>query len=209
METPNIYIIGITGGIGSGKSVVSRVLKLMDIPVYDCDTEAKLLYEIDEELARKMKARFGEDIYYNGKNKLNREKLARYIFSDPQALADTNAMVHPAVQAHFGAWCHERQREGYHRVGIESAILFQAGLESLVYTVWAVTAPDSLRLQRAALRDKTDVETIEARLQRQMPQDEVARRADAVINNAPTELILPQIEELIRQLPEKNYLCAE
>lgn len=191
--------IGITGGIGSGKSVISHLLRLMNTPVYDSDFEAKRLYETDAELAGKMKMRFGEDIYYNGKNKLNRTRLAEIIFKDPHALADTNALVHPAVTRHFEEWRHEQALQGYSLVAVESAILFESPLYPLVDSVWVVTAPEEQRLERAAKRDGVSSGAVAERIGRQMAQEEMIRRADAVISNDGSELLIPRIAGLLKQ----------
>ncbi|WP_278757493.1 dephospho-CoA kinase, partial [Alistipes putredinis] len=117
--------VGITGGIGSGKSTVCRLFAACGAPVYDSDTQAKRLMEEDGPLRRRLAARFGEEIYAGGR--LNRKLLAGRVFSDPAELSALNALVHPAVMEDFERWCGRQSGADY--VVLESAILFEAGLE--------------------------------------------------------------------------------
>ena len=120
--------VGITGGIGSGKSTVCRLFAACGAPVYDSDTQAKRLMEEDGPLRRRLAARFGEEIYAGGR--LNRKLLAGRVFSDPAELSALNALVHPAVMEDFERWCGRQSGADY--VVLESAILFEAGLEGYV-----------------------------------------------------------------------------
>ena len=129
--------VGITGGIGSGKSTVCRLFAACGAPVYDSDTQAKRLMEEDGPLRRRLAARFGEEVYAGGR--LNRKLLAGRVFSDPAELSALNALVHPAVMEDFERWCGRQSGADY--VVLESAILFEAGLEGYVDRTIAVTAP--------------------------------------------------------------------
>ena len=128
--------IGVTGGIGSGKSTVCRLFAQKGIAVYDSDAAAKRLMQQDDTLRMRLTERFGADTFRDGQ--LDRSRLAGVVFSDPQALADLNALVHPVVMADFDAWA-ARQEGPY--VILESAILFEAGLETCVDKTVAVLAP--------------------------------------------------------------------
>ncbi len=191
--------IAITGGIGSGKSVVSRILRLMDIPVFDCDAEAKLLYVTDSQLAAGMKALLGREVYLPD-GQINRSYLASHIFQHPETAHAVQQLVHPAVTTGFKRWRTARTEEGYGFVGIESAILFEAGLEALADTIWLVTAPEAVRLQRAMHRDKTSEEQIRSRMAKQASQTELLYRAHAEIINDGKTLLIPQIIHLLTAL---------
>ena len=184
--------VGITGGIGSGKSTVCRLFAAKGIPVYDSDSEAKRL--MAAELRGGIEARFGRDIYREGE--LDRGRLATIVFADSQALADLNAIVHPAVMRDFAAWA-ERQTADY--VVLESAILYEAGLENAVDRVVAVLAPVELRVERACRRDGADPEAVRRRIAAQMDDDTLCRRADFTLVNILEADLVPAVDELDRR----------
>ncbi|WP_417015115.1 dephospho-CoA kinase [Alistipes sp.] len=186
--------VGITGGIGSGKSTVCRLFRQRGVAVYDSDSEAKRLMTGDETLRRRIAARFGEEAYAGGV--LNRSYLASRVFTDPQALADLNALVHPAVMADFAAWA-ERQSGVY--VVLESAILFEAGLEHAVDRTVAVVAPLELRLERTCRRDGCDREAVRRRMAAQLDDDTLRERADYCVVNIFEEDLEPTVAELDRR----------
>ena len=140
--------VGITGGIGSGKSTVCRLFARLGVAVYDSDAGAKRLMTEDAELRRRITDRFGAEAYADGT--LNRTYLAGRVFSEAQALADLNAIVHPAVRADFAAWA--EQQEGDYVI-LESALLFDAGFDACVDRTVAVLAPEALRIERTCRRD--------------------------------------------------------
>ncbi len=176
--------VGITGGIGSGKSTVSRLFAQHGIAVYDSDSEAKRLMADDADLRSAVIARFGADTYPDGQ--LDRARLAACVFSDARALADLNALVHPVVLRDFEAWA-ERQEGPY--VILESAILFEAGLQGSVDRSIAVLAPVELRIQRACRRDGCDEARIRERIAAQMTDDDLCRLADyTMVNILETDL---------------------
>lgn len=183
--------IGITGGIGSGKSTVCRLFAARGIAVYDSDREAKRLMTDDAALRAGIEARFGAGTYCDGR--LDRAKLAACVFADAAALADLNALVHPAVMADFAAWA-ERQAGPY--VVLESAILFEAGLESQVDHTVAVLAPAELRVQRACRRDGCDEAAIRRRMAAQLGDDELCARADYTIVNILEQELEPAVAQL-------------
>lgn len=164
--------VGITGGIGSGKSTVCRLFAACGAPVYDSDTQAKRLMEEDGPLRRRLAARFGEEIYAGGR--LNRKLLAGRVFSDPAELSALNALVHPAVMEDFERWCGRQSGADY--VVLESAILFEAGLEGYVDRTIAVTAPIDVRIARTCLRDGASAEEVRRRIAVQLDEEELRRR---------------------------------
>lgn len=185
--------VGITGGIGSGKSTVCRLFAQRGVAVYDSDAEAKRLMAESPELRAAVSARFGAEAYAGGA--LNRPYLAGKVFSDPAALADLNALVHPAVLADFAAWA-ERQEGSY--VILESAILFDAGLEDSVDWTVAVLAPLELRLERTCRRDKCDPEAVRRRIAAQSDDDVLSEKADYTLVNIFEPDLEPTVAELDR-----------
>ena len=184
-------IIGITGGIGSGKSVVSRILNTRGIPVYDCDKNAKRLEEEDLNVVDSIKAAFGEDSYMAGK--LNKQYLAKKIFGDKKNLETMNNIVHPAVRKDFAQWCDKNKANGVKIVGIESAILSESSIDKIVDSVWVVTAPLETRIERACKRDKAKREDIENRI---INQKESA--GDVIILNDDEHSLIMQIEVALK-----------
>jgi len=183
-------ILGITGGIGSGKSVVSHVLRTMDIPVYDCDSRAKTLNETDEIIRNGLIKLVGDDVYSQGWT-LNREKLAEYLFASKEHTAQINSLIHPRVKADIMQWL--LNQGGCQLVGIESAILFESGINKLVNDIINVSAPESVRLQRIVKRDYTDINKIKVRMRAQMNDEERIKRCKFIITNDNKHALIPQI----------------
>lgn len=188
--------IGITGGIGSGKSVVSHLLDVMGVPMYISDIETKKLMQSDEEIRRSLIALLGEEVYVGGS--LNKPMLAAYLFASDQHAREINAIVHPRVKADFRRWAQEHDRHPL--VGIESAILIEAGFAAEVDKVVMVYAPREVRVARAIKRDCSSREQIEQRIRSQM-DDEVKREyADFVIVNDGERALIPQVQELLARI---------
>ncbi len=183
--------VGITGGIGSGKSTVCRLFAQRGIAVYDSDSEAKRLMADDADLRSAVIARFGAETYHDGL--LDRARLAACVFSDARALADLNALVHPVVMRDFEAWA-ERQEGPY--VILESAILFEAGLQGSVDRSIAVLAPAELRIQRACRRDGCGEARIRERIAAQMTDDDLCRLADYTMVNILETALEPSVAYL-------------
>ena len=185
--------VGITGGIGSGKSTVCRLFFLFVIAVYDSDAAAKRLMQEDGALRRQLAGRFGEGTFRDGV--LDRAYLAGIVFADPQALADLNALVHPVVMRDFDAWA-ARQEGSY--VILESAILFEAGLEGYVDKTVAVLAPRELRIERTCRRDGCGADQVVRRIAAQLDDDALSARADYVVVNIFEEDLEPAVVKLDR-----------
>ena len=154
-------LIIIAGGIGTGKSVVSRVLRCMGRDVYDCDSRARWLMEHDAGLQQRLAKAFGDDIYRDGV--LDRKRLASIAFADEHALTTLNALVHPAVRDDIAAWAEARTGTAW----LESAIARESGLDTIADEAWLVTAPLDVRLSRVMARDKATTEQVEARIRAQ------------------------------------------
>lgn len=189
--------IGITGGIGSGKSYVCRQLIDKDYPVYSCDDEAKRLMQENREIRQQLTELIGEEAYKGGK--LNRTAIAQYLFQNKNNAERINHIVHPAVRTDMEAW-YKRQRPTL--CFVESAILFEAGFNSAVDVTVMVYADDEVRLQRAMKRDNADSGTIQRRMAQQLPQQEICRRANYTLHNNPNDNINVEIEKMI------NYLSS-
>ncbi len=183
--------IGITGGIGSGKSTACRIFAMLGAAVYNSDREARRLMNLDPRLIRQISSLFGPQAYKDGR--LNRPYIASSVFQDPDLLAQLNEIVHPAVAADFQQWS-LHQLAPY--VLEESAILFEAGADRLMDATVAVIAPEELRIQRTCLRDGTDETSVRARIARQMDDDERTSRADYILIADEHRLLIPQIIEL-------------
>ena len=186
--------IGITGGIGSGKSLICRIFQVLGVPVYDADSRAKKLMTTDGILTDQIKKEFGT-LSYDEKGQLNREWLGKTVFNDPDKLARLNALVHPRVAGDYNQWISEQSKAKYCLK--EAALLFEAGSYQLLDKIIVVVASDELRIKRVLQRDphrgKADVERI---IKNQMPQEEKIKRADYVIKNDETELVVPQVMKL-------------
>lgn len=190
-------LIAITGGIGCGKSTVSRLLRVMGYPVYDCDSRARALMESDAPLRRQLREAFGADVYRRD-GRLDRPRLAASVFGDAEALRRLNGCVHPAVGRDLRAWA-DCRRDGV--AFYESAILFESGFDQYADLIWSVTAPDALRIARCQTRDKCGREKILARMSEQLPQSEKDRRADAVVINDARHSLIRQVRALLRDVP--------
>ena len=186
-----MYKLGITGGIGSGKSTVCNLLKGYGIAIYDSDGRAKELMNTDENIRQQLIATFGEECY-NAEG-LNRAYLAGKVFGNEQALQQLNAIVHPAVRADFRQWA-EMQNSAY--VVLESAILFDAGFESEVDATLAVLAPIQERVARTMQRDGADRESVMRRIEHQMSDEELHRRATRTVVNIRREYLESDVEQL-------------
>lgn len=186
-----MYKVGITGGIGSGKSTVCRLLADMGVAIYDSDARAKALMAESEELRQALTDAFGEECYTA--EGLNRQYLAGKVFGCEQALRRLNAIVHPAVRADFRAWS-EAQSSAY--VVLESAILFEAGFENEVDATLAVVAPLQERLKRTMARDGVDSESVMRRIEHQISDDELHSRATRTLVNIRREYLESDVERL-------------
>ena len=184
--------VGVTGGIGSGKTTVCEMFAEQGIAIYDCDREAKRLMNDDERVREQITSLFGEQAYVGGK--LNREYLAEQVFSNGERLAVLNAVVHPAVRADFRRWCSEHQNEAY--VMMESAILFEAGFEQEVDVTLAVVAPRELRVMRVCNRNGMTPEQVEERIACQMSDDQLHARANYTMVNISLDYLRSDVEQM-------------
>lgn len=185
--------MGVTGGIGSGKTTVCNVFRALGIPVYDADQAARELYDRDPELLRLVRDAFGHDVL-DAEGRLDRKRMASLVFPDPEKLQALNALVHPRVRADFRKWLKLQVHAPY--VIREAAILFESGTHKDCDKIITVTAPAELRKQRIRQRDQRSEEEINRVMERQWSDEEKIKRSDAVLVNDERELLLPRIVSL-------------
>ena len=190
--------IGITGGIGCGKSYVSAKMRLRGIPVYDSDTRAKLITATNPVIKMELTRLVGSTLYCPcGCGVMQKEVLADFIFGNPDNLAKVNAIIHPRVKEDFMQWADERKGKDF--CILESAILFESGFDGEVDFKVCVDAPLELRIRRCMERDKTTREAVVARINNQMDQTEKCSKADFVIVNDGVQALEPQIDALLEK----------
>jgi len=187
--------VGLTGGIGSGKSTVARIFEILGVPVYYADAASKRLYHTDPVLKDGLIRRFGAGIYEN--DVLDRARLAAIVFEDPQQLEALNALVHPATIRDAREWM-ARQQSAY--VIKEAALLFESGSVADLDYVIGVNAPLSLRIHRVMKRDGATRAQVLARMDRQIDAGIKMRLCDFVVENNEQELLLPQVIALHEDL---------
>lgn len=190
-----MYKVGVTGGIGSGKSLVCRMLLERGAQVYNSDLRAKELMISDDTIRRELTERFGAEVFAGVV--LNRRYLAERVFTDEMELAALNAIVHPRVLSDFEQWAEQQESE---YVVIESAILFESGIDKIVDSVVAVMAPEDLRIERTIERDGLSREQVEERMRNQLSDDERCSRSKYAIVNIDLDELEEDVEQLHRRL---------
>lgn len=187
--------IGLTGGMGSGKTTVAKIFALLGVPVYNADEAAKKLYGTDADLIAKIKRHFGDEVYTA--NQLNRSKLAAIVFQNPEKLSLLNSLVHPLTIKDAETWM-KLQTAPY--MIKEAALLFESGsVQSLDYVI-GVHAPQPLRLKRAMERDGVSREEVQQRMRRQIDEAIKMRLCDFIITNDEQQLVIPQVLQLHQKL---------
>ncbi len=187
--------IGITGGIGSGKTTVAKVFEVLGIPVYYADDAAKRMMNEDEELKENIRQQFGNDIYKDGR--LDRKKMADIVFNASEKLNQLNALLHPATIKDAERWM-QKQTAPYSIK--EAALIFESGAQENLDYVIGVTAPASLRIQRTMQRDNVTREAVMARMDKQLDETIKMKLCDFVLVNDEQEMLLPQVLELHNKL---------
>ncbi|MDT8401196.1 MAG: dephospho-CoA kinase [Bacteroidales bacterium] len=183
-----IFRLGITGGIGSGKSTVCKIFNVLGLPVFSADDEGRIIMDSDRELRHDLNELIGEDLYTSGK--LDRNKLASIIFNNNLMLKRVNSLVHPRVISRYQEWC-KRQNADY--VIFEAAILFEAGAEKYVDKILTVTAPLEERIHRVMGRNLMSREQVLERVKNQMQEEDMVKRSDFIISNSENEMIIPAV----------------
>ncbi|WP_462318692.1 dephospho-CoA kinase [Marinilabilia sp.] len=189
--------IGVTGGIGSGKSTVCKIFEALSIPVYYADLRARQLIEEDERIINGYKELFGSNAFFRGR--LRRDLVAGKMFADPSLLQRVNELVHPIVREHFQKWFN-LQRAPY--VIQEAAILLESGGYKAMDKIILVTAPRELRISRVAMRDGVEKDKIKERMQHQWTDEQRRPFCDFEIIANDTELVVPQVLRIHNELIE-------
>ena len=185
--------IGITGGIGSGKSIASRLFQALGVPVYDADTRARWVMENDHVLREELRAAFGAGTY-DAAGRLNRPALAATVFNSPARLAQLNGLVHPHVGTDFERWAAAQQQAGHAYVLKEAALLFEAGSYKQLDYLITVFAPLAVRTARVLRRDpQRSAADVAAIMAKQLSEEEKMRRANYVLFNDDVRPLIPQV----------------
>ena len=195
--------IGITGGIGSGKSIVSTLFQLHGIPVYNADEETKALNNTSPIIRKQLTQHFGKDLYLN--NELDKKKFANIIFNDTEKLQLANSIIHPEVLKHFEEWC--TQNSNHPIVALEAAILFESNFHNYLDKVVTVYSPLSTRVERVSERDNVPAEMVQNRMQHQMPETEKIRMSQYVIVNDNENSLIEQVENLLVDITHNSIIA--
>jgi dephospho-CoA kinase len=185
--------IGITGGIGSGKTMVSKIFSLLEVPVYNADERAKFILNNDKEVIAKVKDAFGEEAFQN--NTLNSAFLAKVVFNNEEKLNKLNSFVHPKVAIDFNSWCTHFSKCSY--LLKEAALLYEAGSYKDLDKIIVVSSPVELRIKRVLQRDPQRTEaSVKAIMVKQWTEEEKAKRGDHIILNDDKNMVIPQVIKL-------------
>ncbi|MBK7132894.1 MAG: dephospho-CoA kinase [Bacteroidales bacterium] len=198
-DTKPGFKLGITGGIGSGKTSVCRVFNVLGIPFFSADPEAKLIMDSDTTIMKRINSIAGKDLYEKGA--LDRMELAKLIFNDNSLLEKVNSLVHPVVFEHFRLW-EAKQNSPY--VIIEAAIMFESGADKLVDRIATIVAPIEERVDRVKHRNNLSREQVLERMRNQMDDESRIKLSDYVIYNSENDMIIPAILKIHEDI--LNYI---
>lgn len=187
--------IGITGGMGAGKSVISEMMRCLGIPVYDADIASKKILNSNTKVKTQLIELLGEKIFSNGQ--LNRPLMAQLIFNNNELLLKTNAIIHPAVFEDFIAWSETQNKEV---VACETAILFESGMVSYFDSILMVSAPLEIRIERCIKRNNFTREQVLERIAKQMDESKKIELSDFVIDNDNRKALYPQLKNFLNNL---------
>ena len=189
--------VGITGGIGSGKTTVCKVFQILGVPIYFADIRAKVILDTNEEVKLKIINCFGNELLSDS-GFVDRIKLAAFVFNSKEKLEKLNAILHPLVQIDFENWL--KQHDTYNYILKEAAILFESGSFKNLDSIITVIAPLDLRISRVMFRDDISKSQIESRIDKQISDEEKIKRSQFVIYNNEEEFLIPQILKIHKQL---------
>jgi dephospho-CoA kinase len=196
--------IGITGGIGAGKSTVTRIFEALDIPVYIADYEARKILSSNTSVKKQVRTLIGPEAFHkNGKP--DRAYIASKIFNDPVLLAQLNKIVHPAVQLHFNRWCESfKPVQKILYVLQEAALLVETGNFKTLDALIMVACPEEIRIQRVMNRDNSSRDEVLSRMKNQLTDAEKMRVSDYTITNDGKHLLIPQVLQIHKQIIQKS-----
>ena len=193
--------VGLTGGIGSGKTTVSEIFYSLGIPVYNSDERAKYLMENDTSLRKAIIEYFGEESYRS--EGLNRLYLSKEVFSDKSKLQKLNSLVHPVVGNDFAAWCKDQSAPF---VVKEAAILIESGGYKGLDKIIIITASENTRMDRVMDRDNAKASEVRNRINNQMADSERLEYADFIVNNDGKEMLIPQVKQVFNRLTDSHRM---
>ena len=196
-------IVGITGGIGSGKSTVCRIFQLLGVPVFEADAVAKNLYDSNPEIKAGLIRLFGEFIY-TPDGHLDRKKLASLIFANEIHLAKVNELVHPVVRAAFEKWLKMHEKTPY--IIHEAAILFESGFYKMMDFTILVSAPEEQRIERVVARDGVTEQMVRERMEKQWSEEKKQKLASKILVNDNKNLIIPEIIQIDKNLKKHGKI---
>ena len=196
--------VGITGGIGSGKTTVCQIFESLGIPVYYADEWAKWLINNEEEVKKGVLEIFGTEAY-TPKGEYNRLFVAKIVFANKEKLAALNALVHPAVEIHSRAWHHKQAAAGAPYTLKEAALMIESGSHQFLDYLIVMTAPEALRIRRVMQRDGVTEEQVRVRMKNQMPEVEKVKLADFVIVNDGQQMLIPQVWQIHQLILAKGF----
>ena len=194
-------IIGVTGGIGSGKSYICRIISSLGFPVYNCDAEAKKLMNTNKHIINSLKQLIGENSY-DSEGNLNKPIITQFLFANEENAHKINSVVHPVVKEDFRSWASAQNAD---LIFMESAILFESGFIDVVDNVITITAPPETRIERTIRRDNTTREQVIARMNQQMQDEERVRLSDYIICNNTNDNVEQQIKTIIETLSKQVH----
>ncbi|PIE86327.1 MAG: dephospho-CoA kinase [Bacteroidia bacterium] len=193
--------IGLTGGIGSGKSMVCAIFSKLGVPIYNADKEAKKLTNSHPKIIKQLSDAFGADIY-QASGMLNKQKLSQHIFTDKNALASVNAIIHPIVIEDFTEWVKHQTEATY--IIKEAAILFESGTHAEMDKIITVISPLELRISRVMKRDNLERKKVLERIENQISDEEKIQFSDYVIINNEHQALIPQILKIHKTLAKNG-----
>ena len=188
--------VGLTGGIGSGKTTVCNVFRHLGIPVYHADIHARILSDEDDDIKKALSGLVGDDIYTE--SGLDRKKLSQMIFVNRSLLQKVNEIIHPKVMDHFSKWINEHQETNY--IIHEAAILFESGMNPLFDKIITVSAPEDIRISRIMKREGVTENDVKNIIKNQWPESRKRDNSDYIIINDQKQMILPQILKIHNEL---------
>lgn len=202
-ETNRPLKVGVTGGIGTGKSLVCSIFKVLQVPVFEADLVAKNLMNSDNKIREDLIALLGENVY-SGQGTLNKKRIAEIIFNDKEIIQKVNQIIHPAVRNSFISWW-QQQNTDY--IIQEAAILFESGAYKLMDYNILITAPEELRIKRVMKRDGATKQQVLARMANQWNDEEKIKLADFIIYNDESNFLVTQVLEIHKKILEYGKVC--